>query len=377
MKILFTKFPLESHFGGGEKHTIQLASLLINAGHQVNLLSSDPILLQEWQRAQWPHQKISVGPEPTSPKSLLLFSVRLPVTLWQFAGWARKIKQNKTDLVYAQSLTEKLLLTPWLLLANIPVIWMEHLQIENWLRRNPYLSLYRWLSRRVTVVTVSQGVAAQLAEIGVPQHHIKVIYNGIDVREFMPSSHPANNPIVLGTAARIAIEKDIATVLTALAAVKKNGHQFRYKIAGTGDQLESLKAQAKQLGLEKEVEFLGFQQDIKQFLQAIDIFILTSFRRESFGIAVAEAMATGKPAIVSDIAGLQEVVDNGNTGIVVPPQDSQALAMAITELLTDDKKRQAMGKASRQRIVENFSQERMITEFVTLFETTASKSIKG
>jgi L-malate glycosyltransferase len=101
----------------------------------------------------------------------------------------------------------------------------------------------------------------------------------------------------------------------------------------------------------------------------LDIFVLTSYRRESFGIAVAEAMSMGIPAIVTDIPGLREVVQDEVTGLIVPPKDSDKLAKAILRLITDQKLRDKMGIASRKRIQDHFSQERMIASFIKLFES--------
>lgn len=378
MKIVFTKFPLESHFGGGEKHTMQLARELQAIGHKVYLLSSDPILIPAWQKEGWPYRKINVGIEPTSPKGLLSFTLRLPITILQFRYWATRLKQRGVSVVYAQSLTEKLLFTPWLIRAGIAVFWMEHLQIENWLKLNPYRWLYRRLSKEVTIITVSQGVAQQLIDFGIDKQRVKVIYNGIDTTTFSPETTPVRDksPIVFGTAARIAIEKDISTVLQALALLKKQGLSFKYRIAGTGDQLNYLKVLTKQLKLESEVEFVGFIEDVKAFLVSLDVFVLTSFRRESFGIAVAEAMAMGKPAIVTDITGLREVVKEGETGLIIPVKNIKRLAEAMTTMIQDTDKRLAMGKASRQRVVEYFGQDKMVQAFIDLFTHKLPKSAK-
>ncbi len=374
MTILFTKFPLESHFGGGEKHTLQLAAELQKAGHRALLFSSDPILLERWEKAGWGYYRIPVGLEPTSAKGLLIFTLRLPFTFLQFGYWTWVLKKKeKIDAVYAQSLPEKMLMTPWLLLARIPTYWMEHLQIENWLRLNPYRSLYHFFSRYVQVITVSYGVAQQLTEIGIPQENIRVVYNGIDTEYFAPKKKKEEDVITLGTAARIAAEKNIASVIEALALVKKKHPNFRYLIAGSGDQLESLKKLTEQLGLAKEVTFTGFNESIRDFLEQLDIFVLTSYRRESFGIAVAEAMAMAKPAIVSDIPGLQEVVKHNVSGLIVPPNDVQALAEAISTLIEDKALREKMGKASRERIIRHFSQERMIESFIKLFTYPSRK----
>jgi glycosyltransferase involved in cell wall biosynthesis len=368
MNILFTKFPLESHFGGGEKHTIQLAEGLVHQGHTCIFLGSDPILLKVWQEHDWSHYPASVGPEPTSVRGVLLFTFRSPLTFLQFGYWLLKLKQKYAiTAIYAQSLTEKLLLTPWAWLFDMRMFWMEHLQIERWLIKNPYRIFYVLWSNVVTIVTVSNGVSAQLAQLGVKKKNIKVIYNGIDVNEFLPQSRPSHEHIVLGTVARLSIEKDVASVIRAVALLKEKDIRVIYRIAGTGDQLESLQQLAEELGVFSEVEFLGFTKEVKQFLQSIDLFVLASFRRESFGIAAAEAMAMERPAIVTDTVGLNEVVSDKETGLIVEAHNPQAIADAIKYFVDHPDEITSMGKAARKRVIDNFNLELMIKQFSELF----------
>jgi glycosyltransferase involved in cell wall biosynthesis len=123
------------------------------------------------------------------------------------------------------------------------------------------------------------------------------------------------------------------------------------------------------LNVENNVEFLGYISDkeMSNFYNNIDIFALTPTRRESFGIVAAEAGASYKPSVVTNISGLTEVIENNKTGLIVESKNIDALSEALIRLISNKELREKFGKNARQRVLENFTEEKMINEFENLF----------
>ncbi len=368
--ILILKFPYSSMFGGGEKHTITLVQQL-SRDHDFYLLSNCPVLVPEFQKRHWPTATTWAGIEPVTPSALVIFLFTWPLIFFNLATkllWY-KIKHH-IDVIFCLSLTEKVLITPWAWLLGMKVIWMEHTQIERWLVINPLRVLYVLWSRFATVVTVVEAVKDQLMKLGVPKQHVAVIYNAVDVKEFMP--HPSRpeeisdhfRVLFIG---RLSIEKGIDDLLTALAQVRTVIPHITLTLVGDGPERAYLEQRTTTLDLNNIVHFVGFQEQIQSWLKDCDVLVLPSVRRETFGIVVIEAFAMDKPVIATTTGGLVEIVDR--YGWLVPPQRPTAIAEALIDIYNNYEL--ALHKASRGRIrvLELFQERRMIQEYDNLFRS--------
>ena len=147
-------------------------------------------------------------------------------------------------------------------------------------------------------------------------------------------------------------------MLEAAARLKTEGLELEWRIAGDGPLLPELQQIAGGLGLCENVTFCGFVTDTAKFLAGIDIFVLPSLF-EGLGVAALEAMAAGKPVIATRVGGLAESVVDQATGLLVPAQDSAALAAAIARLVKDDALAAEMGRRGAQRVRDRFTLEKM------------------
>jgi glycosyltransferase involved in cell wall biosynthesis len=138
-------------------------------------------------------------------------------------------------------------------------------------------------------------------------------------------------------------------------------------IVGEGPERARLEAQAAHLGLAEQVHFVGHQQDVRPWLAAFDVCVLSS-DWEGMSNAILEAMAAGLPVVATAVGGTPEVVVDGVTGFLVPPRDPQALADAILRLLRDPDLRRRMGEAGRAHVTEHFSVEQMVHKRERLYE---------
>ena len=225
-------------------------------------------------------------------------------------------------------------------------------------------------------IAVSHEVAARLGQtFRIPARKINVVHNGVPVSSF---NRPANaalraaltrstgRPIVL-TTARLAEQKGHCYLLKAAALVP----EAIFAIAGDGPERASLERQAREMGLNKRVLFLGYRQDVPDLLACCDVFVLPSLF-EGLPLSILEAMAANKPVVASAIGGNDEVIVHGETGLLVPPADPTALAAAIQTVLSNSNLAQRMAAAGKARVHEQFSAEAMIRRVTDIYEEILS-----
>jgi glycosyltransferase involved in cell wall biosynthesis len=214
---------------------------------------------------------------------------------------------------------------------------------------------------------VSEEVAASSVALGVPRSRITVIANGVDVTRFDGRSQrpadaglpAANGEPLVGSVGCLAPRKDFGTLLRALALLRDRGRRFACAIAGEGPEHEALSALARELGLSAQVAFLGERSDVDRLLPAFDVFTLSS-REEGIPNALLEAMAAARPCVATRVGGNAEVLADGRTGWLVPPQDPPALAAALEAALADPVEAARRGAAARRAMIEERSIDAMV-----------------
>jgi glycosyltransferase involved in cell wall biosynthesis len=159
-------------------------------------------------------------------------------------------------------------------------------------------------------------------------------------------------------------------LVDAAAVVVRQVPDARFVIAGEGELRGALEQQIKHLGLEKHVLLAGFRPDILSLHKAFDIFVMSSVT-EGLGTSLLDAMACGKPIVATTAGGMPEVVEDGKTGILVPPRDPEAMAGGIVTLLKDESLRHAMGQAGLSLAQARFSAERMVQDTLRVYERVA------
>lgn len=225
-------------------------------------------------------------------------------------------------------------------------------------------------------VAVSAEMAGDLRATPLfPARKVEVIRNAVDGRRFRRESDGAlrralggapARPIVL-TLARLDPQKGLSDLLEAAAMVPDTN----FVLAGEGRERMRLEDMARTLGIDRRVLFLGHREDVPELLAACDLFVLPSLY-EGLPVSVLEAMAAGKPVIATAIGGTEEAVSNGETGLLVPPRNPPALAVAIRSVLSDPLLARRLGLAGRERALQDFSAEKMVREVTQLYERVLS-----
>lgn len=235
-------------------------------------------------------------------------------------------------------------------------------------------------------IGVSQAVAEHTkAQQKIRDDRIKVIYNGIIPEEY--ELHPrdislkselglAHNARLVGFLGRLSFEKGADILIRAAPAILRKQRTAHLVIVGDGPERADLERMAQELGVFKRVHFLGYRQNIPEILSALHVVAVPS-RQAGFELILAEAMASGVAVVASRVGPIPEVIADGETGILVPPQDPEAFADAIIKLMGQPDRRKRMGEAGRARVRERFSIKRMVSETEALYERLVAEKMGG
>ena len=249
---------------------------------------------------------------------------------------------------------------------------------HNWTGENFNVSVYEFIDRLVlrrfqTVIAVSDGIAHALRQAGVAAEKIELIRNGIDTAPFsttMPNDASGlrkGRKLVVGMVARMVREKGAHHLLMAAAEILKSFPDTLFLFVGDGPAREQLEHKAQTLGISSSVFFAGERQDMPQVYAAMDIFVLPSLL-EAMPMSIMEAMAAGKPIVATSVGSIPDMVENGQSGFIVPPESESDLRQALSLLLGNAGLRSEMGKRAREAAEARFSALTMAKDYCTLYE---------
>ena len=293
---------------------------------------------------------------------------------------ARAIKQLRPDVIHAHDPHGVAMAALALSMSTQPVKppLIAARRVDFNLRGS---ALSRWKYNQVDCfICASEAIRQILLANGVAAARTVTVHEGIDLGRVAAATPaplheelwlPHGAPIV-GNVAALVAHKGQKHLVDAAALVVRQVPDARFVIAGEGELRHALEHQIKHLGLEKHVLLAGFRPDILSLHKAFDIFVMSSVT-EGLGTSILDAMACGRPVVATTAGGIPEVVEDGHTGLLVPPRDHQAMADAIVKLLKDAELRSAMGEAGRSLASARFSAERMVQDTLRVYERVASK----
>jgi glycosyltransferase involved in cell wall biosynthesis len=236
-----------------------------------------------------------------------------------------------------------------------------------------------WTLREAGALTAITDDCRQHAlRAGAPGEHIRLVFNGTDLRRFSPGENGAAargfGPHMVFACRQLFPRKGIRFLLEAAAQLKPRFPDLKIVLAGDGFERPELTQLAANLGIGADVTFLGWvpNAELPPYYRSAAVSVIPSLE-EGFGIPAAEAMGCEVPVVASDAGGLPEVVENGVTGLVVPRGDSAALADAIGSLLADPERRRRMGRAGRERALRLFDWDRSAQQFEELYREVAGR----
>lgn len=285
------------------------------------------------------------------------------------------IKQIQADIVHTHNST------PWiytaaaisLLNAKTHLIHTKHSNLDA---DKTQLQKAERFASKVTgyIIADSQSVIDFMVEKqNIAQDKIRLIYNGIDVDKFnLAVPHRQDNIKRIGIVARLVPVKDHKNLLEGFTLLSRKLPDVELVIIGDGPLKDKLTAQVKQLRLESRVKFLGSRRDIPELLQQLDVFVLCSID-EGMPISLLEAMAAGLPVVATSVGGNREIIIENETGLLIPPQNPEALAEAMLRILTNEPLASAMSKEAVRVVAERFSINKMVQGYTSLYGSLLTK----
>ena len=205
-----------------------------------------------------------------------------------------------------------------------------------------------------------------------PENAILIRGSGVDTNVYTPAQQRPDGPPLIILASRLLRSKGVAEFVEAARRIRARGIDARFAIVGEPDpdNPETITtADLESWRREGAVEVWGRRADMPGVLREASLFVLPTFYREGVPKALIEAAAAGLPAVTTDTAGCRDIVVDNVTGLLVPPRDVDALTHAIAELLEDPARREAMGRAARERVVNEFSLDHVIAQTMAVYES--------
>jgi glycosyltransferase involved in cell wall biosynthesis len=388
MNILFTRFPLESRFGGAEVQTLSLMKGLKERGHDVEFLGNCETLLRESTSYELRVTRLDIGKPPVTKWNSISF-------LWRKSTMKKRLintleaRSSKLEAIVMLSMTEKLLVTEELAKRGHPIFWIEHDRIGRWLRMNPWLPQLRRMSQFATIVVVSELSKKMYIDLGFDPTHIVVIPNGIDQARFQGTPahrslgegerHEAreifhsklvtrnSNLFHVGAVTRLTPDKGADVLIDAVSDLP----EVNLTTIGTGPEEGFLRKIILDRNLSDRVILISHVDDLASFYSSLDAFVLPSRDHDPFGLVAAEAMSMGIPTIVTDQCGIADFLRDGEDALIVKAESISALQKAICKLRDDITLRSCIAENGMHTVREKFNVNTMVSRYEALFQAHA------
>ncbi len=358
-RILVTRFPFESQWGGEELHTLKLMLELDKRGFEAVFMGSCPELLKAFEENGFEVKKTWLGKAPVTKLNLFLFTAMSPI-LFLKAGWDlwRAKKRWQIDTLYALSFGEKLLMTPWALWMGMNVFWLEHARIGKWLTQNPWRCWYRWWSKWTCTIVTSRAMLPKLAPWA---QHVRSIPCGVitepkenlkkEWREFLEKGR-----FKLGVVARLSVDKGVDKVVR----IVQSKPDVRLIVVGKGP----MEAQLKKMIPSGQALFIPSMSrpQLMGLYEALDLLIMPSTQMDPFGMVAAEAMWHGTPAMVSRLCGISEDLHDGKEALVVNPTVRE-LDKGLKKMMRDSTFRKEIGLHGQGFVRRHYKLSDMVDKF--------------
>jgi glycosyltransferase involved in cell wall biosynthesis len=339
--------------GGGERHLIDLSTELAKRGHEifVAVVPNSPL-----------REKLSTLPAGNIGE----FPLRNALDISSAVKIAKFVRENNIGLINAHFAKDYPVAALAARIAGVPFVITRHVLF-------PMSGVHRFVLSKVKyVIAPSNAVAESLQKQGLfPDEKIVTIRYGLDVENFPTRDPKPHTDFCIGSIGNLDPVKGFDVLIRAAAIVTRSRPDVKFKIIGEdrsrdGRNEKELGNLIEELNLTDTVELEGWSDNIADVLIGFDLCVSAS-RSESFGFVIAEAMLAGVPVIATDTEGAKEIISDPKLGVLVPIADSQALANAIIDLLSDDQRRTELSKHGRAHIAENFSIRKTVDETEALY----------
>jgi glycosyltransferase involved in cell wall biosynthesis len=372
MRVLFLSTSMG--MGGADKQLLTAAQEMRARGYQVLIVSLTPLgpMGLEARSLGIPTESLEMRRGVADPRGL----VRL----------VRRVRQWKPDVLHSHMVHANLMARALRLFVRVPVLVSTIHSISDGGRLR--IAAYRLTNRLVDQMTIVSEAAAErfIRERIMPPGLLRVIPNGIDTDRFqqVPSAARGSLRQALGldqqfvwlAVGRFVPAKDYPNLLHAFARVCERVPDTVLLLVGRGALQGETEALVKSLGLERQVRFLGVRQDVPELMRAADGYVLSS-AWEGMPIVLLEAAAAALPIVATAVGGNEEVVRQGETGLLVPPKDNDALARAMLQLMEmSEAARRSMGRRGLEHVQTEYGLNRVVDRWDAIYrEVLARKGL--
>ncbi len=306
-----------------------------------------------------------------------------------FMALVREIRRFRPDILQAHHFDENVIASAAARLLRIPCYiigrhYSDHIYfLTRGAKQKAFLSIEGFCNNTAKRITVpTEGVARLLTiDQGVPAEKVAVIPFGLDFNKYKPSSNEAplrlrsefglEGKYVALACSRLNPEKGLEYLLNAVPQLRSANNDFRLVIVGSGDHESVLRRQSHELGIDEIVQFVGWRNDAMDWIAMSDLVVHPAFC-ESWCQVLFEALAFGKPVVMTPVGAAPEVIGNNERGRLVPAGDSSALAASIEELMADRDLGIRLAESGRAYIHQNMSAELSTRRYEKLYENALS-----
>jgi glycosyltransferase involved in cell wall biosynthesis len=353
--------------GGTETQAVELARRLDPSRYQVTIgcLRREGPLLERLKNTSVEIMEVNLGGGIDSPSGLL-----------RIVKLARYLRRNKVQILHAHDLWSNIVGMSAAMLARtaVTITSQRDLSHDAWYGTYKRKVLRFCQGRSSLLLTNAKAIREGLIERDhLPPDKVYVIYNGVDLDRFrvppdrdqiFPAS--AGNKLIVLVGNMITDVKGHRVLIAAAQEVVKAHPKTQFVLVGEGARRPDFETQARDLGLESNFLFLGRRSDVPAILACCDIAVLPSLA-EGLPNAVLEYLAAGLPVVATALGGNLEIIQDGKTGLLVPPQDQQALSAALIKLLNEDNLTAQIAAAGHDYVKQNFSFERLVAGMEQLY----------
>ncbi len=338
-------------------YTLRLAEHLSAHNIESRVICADARMVEVKRREEL---KIAEYPHLTTP-------VAQRITLEILA---RELQKKPPDLIHIQS-REMLAQGVWLARRlRCPYV----LTVHDYLNPSERVRFdVRWGRK---AIAVSESVRTELlSRVSLPEDKVEVIHSGVEPDkqiDTLPVLAEGHIPVI-GTAGPLEAMKGLPYFLRAAQLVLESKREVEFLISGAGPEEANLRQLARDLKISEQVTFVPNLLDYAACLAAMDIFCLPSLK-QGLGTIMLEAMTLGKPVIATGVGGVYSVIRDNETGLVIPPSDSETLAECVMKLLDDVDWARSIGHAGREMVKQNFNVETMVRLTVDLYRQIAEEN---
>lgn len=344
------------HLRGSEIVLAEVLKRLLPQRWHIDLLSENDILPK--YLGQHEHMDIGVRHNPHILFDGAARELEPSGVMGQVAYLARLIRRKKIDVVYCNSARPAQTAFLAARLTGRPIVCHLHIPYT---KRYYYQYFVRWCDRLVVTCEMMRDQVLEKLGSAPP---IDIAYNGVDTHRFKAPERrdPAMrekfgitpDEIVVGHVGALVRQKGLDVLIPAFAKVWRQYPKAKLMLVGPGELLEALQSQARDEGIAARVLFPGKATHPEEYLHNVfDINVLSS-RIESFPLTLLEASAAGCPSVATTVGGVPEMLENGVSGLLVPPLNVDALASAIAELVGSEARRNELARNARARVVSMF-----------------------